>query len=64
MMTCSLVNTLMEENLKLDIYLDQVPIENKSYQRLVGRLMYFAHTCLDLAYSLNVVSQFMHSSSE
>ncbi|XP_059599016.1 uncharacterized protein LOC132255176 [Vitis vinifera] len=43
---------------------DQVPTNKERYQRLVGRLMYLAHTLPDLAYALSVVSQFMHSPSE
>ncbi|RVW95943.1 Retrovirus-related Pol polyprotein from transposon TNT 1-94 [Vitis vinifera] len=39
--------------------------ENKGrYQRLVGRLMYLAHTRPDLAYALSVVSQYMHNLGE
>jgi len=31
------------------------------YQRLVGKLIYLAHTRPDIAYALSVVSQFMHN---
>ena len=34
------------------------------YQRLVGRLIYLAHTRPDLAYALSVVSQYMHNPRE
>ncbi|RVW96122.1 Retrovirus-related Pol polyprotein from transposon RE1 [Vitis vinifera] len=34
------------------------------YQRLVGRLMYLAHTRPDLTYALSVVSQYMHNPGE
>ena len=64
MTACSPSSTPMEENLKLGIYPDQVPINKERYQRLVGRLMYLAHTRPDLAYALGAVSQFMHSPSE
>ena len=43
---------------------NQVLANKERYQRLVGRLMYLAHTWPDLAYALSVVSQFMHSPSE
>jgi hypothetical protein len=64
MTTCSPASTPMEENLKLHGDSNQVPTNKERYQRLVGRLMYLAHTRPDLAYSLSVVSQFMHSPSE
>lgn len=31
------------------------------YQRLVGKLIYLAHTRLDLAYAPSIVNQFMHN---
>lgn len=34
------------------------------YQRLVGKLIYLAHVCLDIAYVVSVVSQYMHNPSE
>uniref|UniRef100_A0A2N9IBP1 Integrase catalytic domain-containing protein n=1 Tax=Fagus sylvatica TaxID=28930 RepID=A0A2N9IBP1_FAGSY len=64
MTACSPASTPMEENLKLCVHPNQVPANKERYQRLVGRLMYLAHTRPDLAYVLSVVSQFMHSPSE
>ena len=64
MTTCSPASTPMEENLKLCVHPNQVPANKERYQRLVGRLMYLAHTRPDLAYVLSMVSQFMHSPSE
>jgi hypothetical protein len=64
MTACSPASTPMEENLKLCVHSNQVPANKERYQRLVGRLMYLAHTRPDLAYALSVVSQFMHSPSE
>ena len=34
------------------------------YQRLIGRLIYLAHTWADIAYSMSVISQFMHDPRE
>ena len=64
MTACSPASTPMEENLKLCMHSNQVPTNKERYQRLVGRLMYLAHTRPDLAYAPSVVSQFIHSPSE
>ncbi|XP_048234317.1 uncharacterized mitochondrial protein AtMg00810-like [Ricinus communis] len=61
MSACQLVDSPVEEGLKLCIEVDQVPVDKGKYQRLVGRLMYLAHTRPDLAYALSIVSQFMHN---
>ncbi|RDX99177.1 putative mitochondrial protein, partial [Mucuna pruriens] len=39
-------------------------IEKSQYQRLVGKLIYLSHTRPDIAYAVNVVSQFMHDPRE
>nr|CAN63629.1 hypothetical protein VITISV_018697 [Vitis vinifera] len=61
---CQPVNTPIEEGLKLCVEPNQVLIDKGRYQRLVGRLMYLAHTRPDLAYALSVVSQYMHNPGE
>ncbi|KAK3017572.1 hypothetical protein RJ639_006639 [Escallonia herrerae] len=53
MLACQPVDTPVEEGLKLRIESNQVPVDKGRYQRLVGRLMYLAHTRPDLAYALN-----------
>ena len=58
---CQPVNTPIEEGLKLCVEPNQVSTNKGRYQRLVGRLMYLAHTRPDLAYALSVVSQYMHN---
>ena len=57
-------NTPIEEGLKLCVETNQVPVDKGRYPRLVGRLMYIAHTRPDLAYALSIVSQFMHNPGE
>ena len=56
MSTCQPADTPVEEGLELCIKANQVPVEKGRYQRLVGRLMYLAHTRPDLAYALSIVS--------
>ena len=64
MSACQLADTPVEEGLKLFVETNQVPVNKGRYQRLVGRLMYLAHTRPDLAYALSIVSQFMHNPGE
>ena len=40
------------------------PANREQYQRLVGKLIYLAHTRPDIAYAVGVVSQFMHNPQE
>ncbi|RVX03714.1 Retrovirus-related Pol polyprotein from transposon RE1 [Vitis vinifera] len=61
---CQPINTPIEEGLKLCVEPNQVSTDKGRYQRLVGRLMYLAHTRPDLAYALSVVSQYMHNPGE
>ena len=51
----------MEEGLKLEIEVDQLPVDKGRYQRLVEKLMYLMHTRPDILYALSTVSQFMHN---
>ena len=64
MSTCQPADTPVEEGLKLYVETNQVPVDKGTYQRLVGRLIYLAHTRPDLAYALSIVSQFMHNPEE
>ncbi|KAM2779553.1 hypothetical protein COP1_014811 [Malus domestica] len=63
MLGCKLVNSPIVEKHHLGIYLDQELVDKGRYQRLIGRLIYLAHTRSDIAYAVSVVSQFMHSPS-
>ena len=64
MSACQPVDTPVEEGLKLCVETNQVPVDKGRYERLVGRLMYLAHTKTDLAYALSIVNQFMHNPRE
>ena len=54
----------MDENVKLDMKENDEPIDKGQFQRLVGKLIYLAHTRLDIAFAVSCVSQFMHSPSK
>ncbi|GKA84106.1 putative RNA-directed DNA polymerase, partial [Tanacetum coccineum] len=64
MLDCKPVDTPIETNHKLSIHQNQVPANRERYQKLVGKLIYLAHTRPDIAYAVSVVSRFMHAPSE
>ncbi|XP_014517337.1 uncharacterized protein LOC106774818 [Vigna radiata var. radiata] len=64
MLACKLADTPIETNHSLTVYLDQIETDKHRYQRLVGKLIYLSHTIPDIAYSMSIISRFMHSPSE
>ncbi|CAJ2635918.1 unnamed protein product [Trifolium pratense] len=60
---CRPADTPMDPNAKL-WEKGSVPVDTGRYQRLVGKLIYLSHTRPDIAFSVSVVSQFMHSPFE
>ena len=64
MSRCQPIDTPVEEGLKLCVDPNQVLVNKGQYQRLVGRLMYLAHTRPVLAYALSIISQYMHNFDE
>ena len=54
-------STPIETNHKLTLKKDDLTVEIGSYQRLIGKLLYLSHTRPDISYSVNVLTQFMHS---
>ncbi|KAM2392165.1 hypothetical protein ACFX1X_035690 [Malus domestica] len=63
MLGCKPVDTPIVEKHHLCLDPNQESVDKGRYQRLVGRLIYLAHTRPDIAYAVSVVSQFMHSPS-
>ena len=61
---CKPVSTLMDLNRKLGEAKEEPMVDKRMYQRLVGRLIYLAHTRPDIAYLVSVISQFMHDPRE
>ncbi|XP_050935067.1 uncharacterized mitochondrial protein AtMg00810-like [Cucumis melo] len=52
-------STPLDPNVRLTSF-DSVPLDNPTlYQQLVSSLIYLTVTCLDIAYAVHVVSQFM-----
>ena len=64
MMANKPVATPIEQNHRLSEALREKKVDRKKYQRLVGRLIYLAHIRPDIAYSVSVISQFMHDPRE
>ncbi|WKA11498.1 hypothetical protein VitviT2T_028992 [Vitis vinifera] len=54
----------MDPNHKLGEAKKEPVVDKRMYQRLVGRLIYLAHTRPDIAYSVSVINQFMHDPRE
>ena len=61
---CKLVFTPMDPNHKLGEDKEESMVDKRMYQRLVGRLIYLAHTRPGIAYLMSVISQFMHDPRE
>lgn len=58
------INTPIEFNHRLWDDPDDSMVDRGSYQRLVGKFIYLAHTRPDIAFVVSVVSQFMHNPKE
>eukprot|EP00261_Vitis_vinifera_P037242 XP_019078485.1 PREDICTED: uncharacterized protein LOC109123384 [Vitis vinifera] len=54
----------MNPNHKLGEAKEEPVVDKRMYQRLVGRLIYLAHTRPDIAYLISMINQFMHDSRE
>ena len=61
---CKPVSTPKDPNHKLGEAKEEPMVDKRMYQRLIGRLIHLAHTRPDIAYSVSVISQFMHDPRE
>ncbi|GAV70211.1 hypothetical protein CFOL_v3_13709, partial [Cephalotus follicularis] len=61
---CKPAATPIEHNQKLWEAKEEPTVDREMYQRLVGKLIYLAHTRPDIAYSVSMISQFMHDPRE
>ena len=58
---CRTSDTPIEANHRLTLDDNDPKIEITSYQKLIGKLLYLSHTRPDICFTVNVLSQFMHS---
>lgn len=61
---CEPIETFMKLNYKFKWNKGGTPIDKGKYQRLVGKLINLTHTRPDLAFTISVVSQYMHAPCE
>ena len=61
---CRLVSTPMDLNHKLYKAKERLALYKKMYQRLVGKLIYLAHTQPDIPHSVSIINHFMHELKE
>ena len=64
MLGCKPADTPMDPNRRTERSEESVPADRGRYQRLVGKLIYLAHTRPDIAFSVSVVSQHMNNPTE
>ena len=64
MFGCKSIENPIDLNHKLSVVTDGALVDKERYQRLAWKLIYLSHTRLKYAYSISVVSQFMHSPLE
>ncbi|CAH9070189.1 unnamed protein product [Cuscuta europaea] len=60
MSACKPADTPIDPSQKLGDIKEGNPVDIHQYQRLVGKLIYLAHTRPDIAFAVSMVSQFMH----
>lgn len=63
-LTCKPVSSPIDPTHKLGLAKEETKVNKEVYPRLVGELIYLSHTILDIAYEVNVISQFMRKPKE
>ncbi|XP_020584559.1 uncharacterized protein LOC110027457 [Phalaenopsis equestris] len=61
---CKSIAIPIDPNYKLGEAKEEPAVDKGMYQRLVGKLIYLADTRPDIAYSVSMISQFMHDPRE
>ena len=64
MLGCEPGDTPMDPYNKIGTRKDASLVDKGQYQRLVGKLIYLAHTRPDISFAVSLVSQFMHNPTE
>ncbi|RVX17362.1 Retrovirus-related Pol polyprotein from transposon RE1 [Vitis vinifera] len=54
---CKSISTTMDSNHKLGEVKEEPMVDKRKYQRLVGRLIYLAHTRPNIAYSMSMIQE-------
>lgn len=54
----------MDAIIKIGTKEDRAPVDKGRYQRLIGKLIYFAHTRPNISYTVRTMSQFMNNLNE
>ena len=57
---CKPISTPIDPNFRILLDEREEKTDQENYQRLVGKLIYLSTTRLDIAYFVNILSQFMH----
>lgn len=58
--TCKLAKILVDPCVKLEIAEEDIVVDKKMYQRLVGKLIYLSHIRLHVSFAISLISQFIH----
>jgi hypothetical protein len=61
MVDCRPCETPIDQKYRLENDEERATTDKGQYQRLVGKVIYLAHTRPNIAYAVSVVSQFMHN---